>query len=239
MKVILTRDVSLVGKQGDVVTVADGYARNYLLRRNLAVKADKGALKALDQKIALEQHKGEKHLTSARDVAERLHNSRIVIEGRAARGSTKLYGAITHQDIADAIESQLKMEVDRRRIMLEGPIKSLGTYRVPIRLHSQVAADVRLVVIGEGEEAPPMDIEPAADIPAEMAAEPKVEAIAEPAVEATEAVAEPIVEEAAESVTAESEIAESVEMSDVPIEESEPAETLEPPAEEERSDEGE
>ena len=234
MKVILTRDVATVGKQGDVVTVADGYARNYLFPRNLAAKADKGALKALDVRVALEKHKGEKHLTTAQSIAEKLHNSTIVIEGKAAKGSTKLYGAITHQDVADAIHDQLKMEVDKRRIMLESPIKSLGIYKVPIRMHSQVAADVRLVVIGEGEEVPLLEPiespvpEPVAAPPVEMApAEPVVEA----APEAT--LLEPVVEAEPEAAVPEAEVEE-------PLAEAEPvqaADTIEEPAAEEPAEE--
>ena len=93
MKVILTRDVASVGKQGDIANVADGYARNYLFPRSLAIKADKGAMQALEARNALEKHRGEKHLTGAQGTAERLHNSTIVLEGKAAKGSTKLYGA--------------------------------------------------------------------------------------------------------------------------------------------------
>ena len=230
MKVILTRDVATVGKQGDVVNVADGYARNYLFPRNLAAKADKGALKALDARVALEKHKGEKHLTTAQSVAEKLHNSTIVIEGKAAKGSTKLYGAITHQDVADAIHDQLKMEVDKRRIMLESPIKSLGTYQVPIRMHSQVAADVRLVVIGEGEEVPLLEPikasapEPVAAAPVEVA---PAEPIVESAPEAT--LPEPVVEAEPEPAAVEE-----------AVEETEPVETagmLEEPAEEKSAEE--
>ena len=201
MKVILTRDVAAVGKQGDLVTVADGYARNYLFPRSLAIKADRGALKAREDRLASEQRKGAKHLTTAQSVAERLHNSTVVIEGKAAMGSTKLYGAITHQDISDAIKDQLKIEVDKRRVMLENPVKSLGTYRVPIRLHSEVAANVRLVVIGEGEEVPLLEpigeeAEAAAEAaPAAAVSEPVAEvAVAEPAVEEAVA-AEPVSEE--------------------------------------------
>ena len=164
MKVILTRDVAMVGKQGDIVNVADGYARNYLFPRNLAVKAEKGAIKAHDERVALEQRKGEKHLQAAQAVAEKLQNATIVIEGKAGAGSTKLYGAITHQDIAEAIKDQVKVDVDKRKVMLENPIKSRGTFRIPIRLHSQVTAEVRLVVIGEGEEVPREEPETASNI---------------------------------------------------------------------------
>ncbi len=178
MKVILTRDVAMVGKQGDIVNVADGYARNYLFPRNLAVKAEKGAIKAHEQRIALEQRKGEKYLQAAQSIAEKLHNSTIVIEGKAGAGSTKLYGAITHQDIADAIKDQVKVDIDKRKVMLESPIKSKGTYRIPIRLHTQVAADVRLVVIGEGEEVPPE--EPVTEESSEIVEESAPEAEAVP-----------------------------------------------------------
>lgn len=233
MQVILIRDVASVGKQGDVVNVADGYARNYLFPRNLATKADKGALKALEAHRALEHRKGEKHLVSAQDTGSKLHNSTIVIEGKAAKGSTKLYGAITHQDIADAIKDQLKIEVDKRRIMLENPVKSLGTYRVPIRLHTQVVADVRLVVIGEGEEVPPLEPISEAEAPAPETAEAAapLEASAEAAVVESAQPAEPAESEAAVEPPAEAVAEAPAEVAHEAVAETAESQEPEPPAE--------
>lgn len=148
MKVILTREVSQLGSRDDVVNVADGYARNYLFPRNLAIPATPSALAEVERRAKLREAKSEKLLEQAKDAAERLAEVQLTIKGRVGSG-TKLYGSITHADIAEALEQQVGLKVDKRKIILEEPIKSLGTYEVMIRLHKDSIAHIKVEVVGE------------------------------------------------------------------------------------------
>lgn len=152
MKVILLRDIPKVGKNGDVVNVADGYGRNYLFPRGYAVAAVGGALKDHDARLARESERGSRALGSAQADAAKLTGATVQIIGRAGAG-TKLYGSITASDVSAAIQTATGVTVDRRRIGLADPIKSLGDYSVPVRLHSEVIVDVRVSVLTEEELA--------------------------------------------------------------------------------------
>jgi len=143
MKVILQRDIPKVGKGGDIVTVADGYARNYLFPRGFAVLAAGGALKERTARLAAESAREGKLRGQAASLAEALDGKTVTILGKVGAG-TKLYGSVTAQDVAEALAREHKVEVDKRRIGLVDPIKSLGVYTVPVRLHSDVT--VRVVV---------------------------------------------------------------------------------------------
>lgn len=150
MKVILTREVTSLGRRDDIVNVAEGYARNYLFPRNLAVQANGTHLAELEKRRKLDESRGEKVLEEAKDLTERLNEVQITIKGKVGAG-TKLYGSITHADIADALEQQTEIKIDKRKIEMEEPIKSLGTYEVPIRLHKDAVAHIKVEVVGEGE----------------------------------------------------------------------------------------
>jgi large subunit ribosomal protein L9 len=151
MKVILTRDVKDLGKSGEIANVAEGYARNFLFPRKLAIAADAGALAALERKRKVLELKGEQIRAQAEQIAERLRDTRVVIEGKTGAGSTKLYGSITSQEIADALMKQAKIDVDKRKIHIDEPIKSLGTFEVPIRLHHDVSANIHVEVVPKAE----------------------------------------------------------------------------------------
>jgi large subunit ribosomal protein L9 len=147
MKVILTQSVNKLGKPGDVVTVADGYGRNYLLPRKFAMLADKGSLK-IAERLAAEHERQEARLrTDAQSLAARLAEASVSISARAGQDTTKLYGSVTAANIADAIQQQLGIEVDRRRIDLPESIHDLGEYAVPIRLHTDVTAEIKVNVV--------------------------------------------------------------------------------------------
>ncbi|MDI6828080.1 MAG: 50S ribosomal protein L9 [Armatimonadota bacterium] len=148
MKVILTREVKKLGKPDDIVNVAEGYARNYLFPKKLAVPADEAHLAELKKRKRAEELKGEKLREEAKDIAERLNEVQITVTGKVGSG-TKLYGSITHADIAEALEKQTGIKIDKRKIELEEPIKSLGMYDVPIRLHRDAVAHLKVEVIGE------------------------------------------------------------------------------------------
>jgi large subunit ribosomal protein L9 len=145
MKVILSKDVAGTGKAGEVKDVADGYARNYLIPRKLAIPASGGALKTVEQKKAAEQKKADVEEASARALAERLTSAPVILTAKVG-DQGRLYGSITSGDIADQLSAQLGQTIDKRKIELKDPIRQLGTFDVTIRLHRTVNAAVKVDV---------------------------------------------------------------------------------------------
>jgi large subunit ribosomal protein L9 len=148
MKVILLQDIANQGKQGEVVTVADGYARNYLYPRKLAIEAAGGALKNLQTKHALEDRRTEKMRSEADRTAEQLNDKTITLTVKAGQNS-RLYGRITAGDIAEAVERELSIKLDKRKVGLLDPIKAVGEYDVPIKLHRDVTVPLKVAVVAE------------------------------------------------------------------------------------------
>jgi len=146
MKVILNQTVPKLGKEGQVVTVADGYARNFLFPRGLAIIADRNQLAALEKRKARMAAKLAETAAAAKALGEKLEGQTVKIEGKVGRDAGKLFGAITAQDVADAIKAQLGAEVDRKRIGLLNPIKRLGSYAVALDLHPDVDAHITVNV---------------------------------------------------------------------------------------------
>ncbi len=152
MKVILTKDVENVGKQGDVTNVAEGFARNFLFPRKLAIEASKGNLRNIEKQHQIEEHIKEQRLGSAQGAAGKLEGKTVTIQAKTGSG-TKLYGSITSHDIADAIREMCGLEVDKRKITLAKPIRSTGTYQVPVQLHRDVVVRLNVdVVAASGEQ---------------------------------------------------------------------------------------
>ena len=145
MKVILSKDVQGTGKAGEVKDVADGYARNYLIPRKLAIPATGGALKNVEQKKAAEEKKAATEEAAARALADRLTSAPVVLTAKVG-DQGRLYGSITNGDIADQLSAQLGQPIDRRKIELDEPIRQLGTFEVTIRLHRAVSATVTVDV---------------------------------------------------------------------------------------------
>lgn len=148
MKVILTADVPKLGKKGSVVEVSDGYARNYLLPRNLAVLATEGRLEELDREKEREEKRKQRELEEAKKLAQRLAGSSVKVAVRAGEAG-KLFGSVTNKEIAQAIESTFHIKIDRRKIELEEPIKILGSYSVAVRLHPEVQVKLGVQVVPE------------------------------------------------------------------------------------------
>ena len=148
MKVILTQDVKTLGKTDEIVNVNEGYARNFLFPRNLAVSADGVNMDQLLKRRKTEAQKEDKNLEHAKALAAKLNDAKITIKGKVGAGS-KLYGSITNADITDAIEKQTHTKIDKRKIEIDEHIKSLGEFDVPIRLHKNVIAHVKVEIIGE------------------------------------------------------------------------------------------
>lgn len=148
MRVILMADVARLGRAGEQVEVADGYARNYLLPRRLAVAATPGAVRSIGQLQAQGANREARARQQAGKVAEQIAATTCSL-ARAAGEQDRLFGSVTNLDISEALEAQ-GIRVDRRRILLEEPIKALGTYRIPVRLHPEVTAELTVVVAREG-----------------------------------------------------------------------------------------
>ena len=146
MKVLLTKDVQSLGESGDIVDVADGYARNYLLPKKMAEAATEGALKNREQNIARIKAKAEKLHREALEQAEKIKAlGQIDIHAKAGENG-KLFGAITTRRLADEIKEKSGIEVDRRNISLNNPINHVGEYKMVVKLTSKVSVNIAVVV---------------------------------------------------------------------------------------------
>jgi large subunit ribosomal protein L9 len=158
MKVLLLRDHAKLGKAGTIKNVADGYARNFLIPRGLAVLATGGALKQAETIRKAEDKRQAQLFAEAQAVANQLTGTTLTF--RALSGETgKLYGSITAHDITEAIQREKGLEVDKRKVELREPLRTLGTHTVPIRLAADLAPEVTVVI--EPAEAPSGEAEAA------------------------------------------------------------------------------
>jgi large subunit ribosomal protein L9 len=148
MKVVLREDVDHLGHKGDLLEVADGYARNFLVPRGLAMKATKGIVAQADAMRRSRSARDARDQSAAADIAARLDAATIRLSVRAGEGG-KLFGSVTSTDVAEAVQAQTGIDVDRRVIDLPEPIKELGTATVSVRLHPEVVATLHLEVAGE------------------------------------------------------------------------------------------
>ena len=146
MKVILLEDVKKLGKKGDLVDVSDGYARNFLFPRNLAKEATEGSLKQLKQVKDAIAKKKQKELEQAKELAKVLSNTTVTLKVKAGEQG-KLFGSVTSKDISEALKKQYNIEVDRRKIELQEPIKSLGSYKVDVKLAPGVDAKLSVKIV--------------------------------------------------------------------------------------------
>ena len=145
MKVILKADVKGSGKQGELVNVSDGYARNFLLPRGLAIEANAQAMNELKNRAASEQHKIDTELQNAKDDAQLLEGKTIKVAEKAGQNG-KLFGSVTTKEIAEAIKNELKIDVDKRKIHIESEIKQYGTFEAVVKLHSDVSSKIYILV---------------------------------------------------------------------------------------------
>ncbi|HSJ59235.1 MAG TPA: 50S ribosomal protein L9 [Anaerolineae bacterium] len=151
MDVLLKKDVDNLGKAGEVVSVADGYARNFLLPRGLAVAATSGAIKQAELERAADVRRHAEELNEAKALAKVLDEMSVSFQARAGE-TDRLYGSITKAQIAEALEAKSGREVDRRKIDLDEPIKELGAHAVTIRFAPGAEAKITVVVEREEEE---------------------------------------------------------------------------------------
>jgi large subunit ribosomal protein L9 len=148
MKVILREDVDKLGKAGEVVKVADGYGRNYLIPKNFAVQANPRNLKTLEHDRAVIEARAKKAHKAAQGVAEKLAAVSLTLAAKAGEEG-KLFGAITSRDIAEALE-KAGVPVDRKLVQLADPIKQLGDYKVKVRLSTDFQPEISVSVVAEG-----------------------------------------------------------------------------------------
>jgi large subunit ribosomal protein L9 len=207
MEVVLLSDVEHVGLRGDVVSVARGYARNYLLPRQLAEEATPARVAELQKRDTLRARHEAKTAEQAQEIAQTL--SQAVLRFEVKAGPTgSLFGSVTPTDIADELWSSKKIRVDRRKIETD-PIKRIGRYEIPIGLFEDMKVEVKTEVIPEGGELP--SDEKLAELEAAERAEQEAATEAEPSIELEEVLAEVDAAEAAEVETADAETAETEE----------------------------
>jgi large subunit ribosomal protein L9 len=151
MKVILKQDVEKLGKTGDVVKVAPGYGRNYLIPRNLAIEATPGNIKVAEMEKISQARRDHREKESATLLARDIVKLTVTIQRKSGEEGS-LYGSVTALDIADFLAGH-KIDIDKRKIQLEEPIKTLGEYQVPIRLHREVTVPIKVIVEPEPEAA--------------------------------------------------------------------------------------
>jgi large subunit ribosomal protein L9 len=151
MKLILRADIDHLGRLGDLVTVKPGYGRNYLIPQGLAMLATKANIKAFEFERKRLQEKMDAIRFAAQEIADKLAEAKVVIDVRVGEGG-KLYGSVSSANIAEALEA-MDIQVDRRKIVLDDPIRALGDYTVEVKLHPDVKAELSVSVVPHGQKA--------------------------------------------------------------------------------------
>ncbi len=146
MKIVLRDDIDNVGRKGDLIEVADGYARNYLVPRGLAIVATKGTIKQAQAMQRSREVREAREREAAEAVAGRLRDQTVRIQARVGEAG-KLFGSVTATDVADAVAEQLEVELDRKKLDLGEPIREVGMHDVSLKLHPDVEASFHVVVL--------------------------------------------------------------------------------------------
>ena len=145
MKVILLQDVKGHGKKGDVVIASDGFARNYLFPRKLAVEATEKNLRELKNKQAAEAKRRQQEFEEAQKLADAISKAEVVVKAKSGEGG-KLFGSITNKEIADALKKDHNIDLDRKKIVLQEPIRSLGNFELDVKVYPEVSAKLKVRV---------------------------------------------------------------------------------------------
>lgn len=146
MEIVLLEDVKALGKKGELVKVNDGYARNFILPKKLGVEATAKNLNDLKLKKANEAKVAAEQLAEAKALAAEIEKDSVTVSIKAGEGG-RAFGSVSTKEIAKALSDQRKLEVDKKKMVLAEPIKSLGTFEVPVRLHREVTATLRVKVV--------------------------------------------------------------------------------------------
>ena len=145
MKVILLQDVKSLGKKGEIVEVSDGYAKNFIFKKKLGVEADAKNLNDLKLKKANDEKVAAENLEAAKEFAKVIETKTVVVKLKAGEGG-KTFGSVTGKEIAQEAKSQFDIDIDKKKIVLGEAIKNFGTYDVPVKLHQQVTATLKVKV---------------------------------------------------------------------------------------------
>lgn len=145
MKVILTEDVKSLGKKGEIVNVSDGYARNFILKKNKGVEANGKNLNDLKLKKANDDKIAQQQYEDAQELGKKIEAGKIEVSIKTGEGG-KAFGSVSSKEIATEVKAQMELEVDKKKVQLKDAIKALGTYEVPIKLHPKVTAKLKVVV---------------------------------------------------------------------------------------------
>ncbi len=145
MKVILLQDIKSVGKKGQILDASDGYARNFLLPKKLAVKADATNMNELKTKQEANKYRKDMNLAAAKEVAEKMKNFELVFKIKAGENG-KIFGSITSKDIADELNKKYFVEVDKKKVLLQDAIKNVGVYNIDIKLFEGVTGTLKVTV---------------------------------------------------------------------------------------------
>jgi large subunit ribosomal protein L9 len=148
VRVVLRDDVENVGRKGDLIEVTDGFARNYLVPRGLAIKATKGVVQQAEAMRRNREARDARDREAAQALADQLTGRRIEVRARAGEGG-RLFGSVTATDVADAVRAQTGVELDRRKTQLAEPLKALGAVEVPVKLHADVEVTLTVDVVAE------------------------------------------------------------------------------------------
>ncbi len=150
MEVILREHIDNLGRRGDVVKVTAGYARNYLLPRKLALEVNPGNRRQIEKERRIAEARELAEKQAAESFAARLATAQVVLARKVGENEV-LYGSVTASDIAHALAAQHQIEVDRRKIHLDEPIKALGEFTVPAKVHREVVAEIKVKVVAEAQ----------------------------------------------------------------------------------------
>jgi len=153
MEVILLRDVESLGQKGEVANVADGYARNFLFPRKLAQEATAGRVAAVRRVLDAKADRERREDEQAEATRDLLNKTVLSIPAAVGTGD-RLFGSVTNQDVADAIWAARKIRIDKRKVLLQDPIKTVGTFMVQVEVHQSVdPAEIKVMIVAEGEQA--------------------------------------------------------------------------------------
>lgn len=145
MEIILTQDVKALGKKGEIVKVSDGYARNFILPKKLGLEATKQNLYDLNMQKAAEEKRLKELLEEAKNFAKKLSELTVTVSIKMGEGG-KTFGSVSTKEIAEAAKKQYNLDIDKKKLVLNDPIKHAGTYTVPVKLHPQVTAELNVKV---------------------------------------------------------------------------------------------